>query len=439
MKETTPDMTSRRLLLSLLALAFVPAILSAQPTYSNEVAHIFRAKCEQCHRDGDIAPFALKDYSAASTWAYDIRRVISSGVMPPWKPRPGAQHFRNDFSLSDDEKQTIFDWVDAGSPEGDPADLPEPITNKSPWTLGYPDQVISMSQPYTPAIGSDVYRCFVLDPGIDKTSYLSSIDVLPGARSIVHHVLLYAELPDQAGKYASDALDGKDGDAGYTCFGGPGFNINASNIKALLGGWAPGTRPYLLDEQYGMELGAKAKIVMQVHYFPVGRTDTDQTQIGLYYTKKKPQQTVLDIPLIQDKFRIPAGASSYDAPTYSLTLPLWIDDVKVIWAYPHMHLLGRKISIDVTLADKAKISGIAIDDWDFNWQGAYAYVTPLAVPGGATISLNCNYDNSADNPKNPNNPLVPVTWGERTTDEMCVGFVGLVSPKLELLLPILFK
>ena len=432
-------MSTRTLFAVLFAAAALPAMLSAQPTYSNEVSRIFRGKCEQCHRDGDIAPFALKDYDAASTWAQDIGRVVGSGLMPPWKPRHGAQQFRNDFSLSETEKQTILDWVEAGYPEGDPADLPEALDNKSPWTLGYPDQVISMSQPYTPEIGSDVYRCFVLDPGLDKTRYLSSIDVLPGARSIVHHVLLYAEQPDQAGKYPSDALDGKDGSAGYTCFGGPGFNIDASNVKALLGGWAPGQRAYMLPPEYGMELPAKSKIVMQVHYFPVGRTDADQTQMGLYFAASKPKLTVLDVPLIQDKFKIPAGASSYDAPTYSFTLPAFIDDVQVIWAYPHMHLLGRKISIDVKMPDKSIVNGIAIDDWDFNWQGSYAFMQPLAVPGGATILLNCNYDNSAENRRNPNNPLVPVVWGERTTDEMCIGFVGLVSPKLEALLPLLFK
>ena len=419
-------MTSRTVALSFLLTLALPAILPAQPTYSKEVARLFRAKCEGCHRDGDIAPFALNNYEAASTWASDIRRVISNNLMPPWKPRPGVHQFRNDFSLSNDEKQTILDWVYADAPEGDPADLPEPLTLKGSWSLGYPDQVLSMSQTYTPAIGSDVYRCFVLDPGIDATKYLSSIDVLPGARSIVHHVLLYAETPDQAGKYPSDALDGKDGDPGYTCFGGPGFNISASNIKSLLGGWAPGQRPYFLPEEYGIEVGAKAKIVMQVHYFPVGRTDTDQTQIGLYFTKKKPLQTVLEVPLIQDQFRIPAGASSYNAPPYSLTLPAFIDDVKVIWAYPHMHLLGRKISLDFVGPDKVRNPGIAIDDWDFNWQGAYAYVEPLAIPGGSTITLNCNYDNSAENAKNPNNPLVPVTWGERTTDEMCLAFVGVI-------------
>ena len=432
-------MTSRNLLLSaFLAATALPALVSAQPTYSKDVSRIFRAKCEGCHRDADIAPFALKDYDAAVTWASDIRRVVSNNIMPPWKPRSDMA-FRNNNSLSDDDKQTILDWVEAGSPEGDPADLPEPLTITGSWLLGYPDQVLTMSQTYTPDVGSDVYRCFVLDPGSDAIRYLSSIDVVPGARSIVHHVLLYAETPDQAGKYPSDALDGQDGLPGYSCFGGPGFNISASNLKSLLGGWAPGQRPYFLPDDYGIEIGAKARIVMQIHYFPVGRTDTDQTQIGLYFTKKKPAQTLLEVPLIQDQFRIPAGASSYNAPTYSLSLPAFIDDVKVVWAYPHMHLLGRKISLDVIGADKTKATGIAIDDWDFNWQGSYSYATPIAIPGGTTLSLNCNYDNSADNPRNPNNPLKAVTWGERTTDEMCIVFVGLVSPKLELLLPLLFK
>src|SRR5882724_3821493 len=204
-------MTSRRILFSSLVIAALPAMLPAQPTYSKEVSRIFRTSCEGCHRDGDIAPCALSNYDQALTWAADIGRTVANNTMPPWKPRPGVQQYRNDFSLTDDQKQTIYDWLDAGSPEGDPADLPDPLTNKSPWALGYPDQVISMSQQYTPAIGSDVYRCFVLDPGTDVTRYLSAIDVLPGARSIVHHVLLYAELPDQSGKYASDALDGMDG------------------------------------------------------------------------------------------------------------------------------------------------------------------------------------------------------------------------------------
>lgn len=418
---------------------FLAAVATAQPTYSKEVSRIFRSSCESCHRDGDIAPFSLNNYDAAVTWAADISRVLRSGLMPPWKPRQGVASYKNDYSITDDQKQVIFDWLDAGMPEGDPADLPDPMPQNGAWGLGYPDQVLTMTQAYTPPIGTDIYRCFVLDPGSSQTRYLSSIDVLPGARSIVHHVLLYAETPDATGKYPSDALDGKDGNPGYTCFGGPGFNIDATNIKALLGGWAPGTRPYFLPDGYGIEVGAKARIVMQVHYYPVGRTDTDQTQIGLYFAPKKPAKTVLEIPFIQDKFTIPPGNSSYNVTPYNISLPSFIDDVEVLWIYPHMHLLGKTTSVSLTTPDQVKQPMIAIDDWDFNYQGAYSFAQPWKVPGGSTVTLNCNFDNSANNPRNPNNPLVPVSWGERTTDEMCVAFVGLVSPKLEILLPLLFK
>ena len=432
-------MTSRFALLYSFLLASV-SMFADDPTYSKDISRIYRAKCEMCHREGDIAPFALNNFDAATTWSSDIRRVLTRGEMPPWKPRPGLQHYKNDYSLTAGEKQMIFDWMEAGSPEGDPADLPDPVDNKSPWGLGQPDQVLTMAQPYTPPMGTDVYRCFVLDPGNTQKMYLNAIDFLPGDRTIVHHSLLYAEVPDKNGVYPSDKWDGVDGQPGYDCFGGPGFNIDLSNLKSLLGGWAPGTRPYHLPEQYGMEIPARAKLVMQLHYFPVGHTGTDITSIGLYKSPRVPDATLLDVPLIQDKFKIPADSSSYDV-NYSITLPanVGIGDTTVVWAYPHMHLLGQNISVSVVNPDKTENTLIAIDAWDFNWQGAYSFETPLVVKEGSTIKLHCNFDNSANNPKNPNNPIVPVGWGERTTDEMCVGFIGLVNPRLEALLALLYK
>jgi hypothetical protein len=436
-------MTSRtRFVVSSVALLASVAAY-ADTTYSKDISRIYRAKCELCHREGDIAPFALSNYDAAMTWSADIARVLRTGIMPPWKPRPGVQHYRNDYSLSDDEKQMIFDWMDAGSPEGDPADLPDPLDNKSPWAQGQPDQVLTMTQPYTPPIGSDVYRCFVLNPGNTQKMYLNSIDFLPGDRSIVHHSLLYAETPDKNGVYPSDKWDGVDGQPGYDCFGGPGFNIDLTNIKSLLGGWAPGTRPYKLPEQYGIEVPANAKIIMQLHYFPVGHTGTDQTSIGLYFSPRAPDNTLLEIPVLQQSFKIPANADNYNVDyTFVLDarawgLPVDIGDTTVIWAYPHMHLLGQQISVNVTNPDKTSNPLIAIDAWDFNWQGAYSFENPVVVKQGSTINLHCNYDNSANNVRNPNNPIIPVGWGERTTDEMCIAFVGLVNPRLEALLNLL--
>jgi hypothetical protein len=327
--------------------------------------------------------------------------------------------------LTDDEKQTILDWIDADVPEGDPADMPAAADDKSPWPLGDPDQVLSMIQEFTPPRGTDVYRCFVLPANFDNTQYLSAVDVLPGNRQIVHHVLLFTDTTGQAAQ-----MDGQDGEPGYPCFGGPGF---ALQLNGTLGGWAPGQRSRFLPDGIGIEVTKGARIVMQVHYFPVGRTGPDQTQVGLYYSKKDIQQRLFMIPIVNQTFKIPAGESSYKVNAQFRVTPLL--DSKVIWVYPHMHLLGRKINVDVTDSKGNVRPMILEDNWDFNWQGSYTYTEPMAVPNGSTVKLTCTFDNSDTNPKNPNNPLVDVTWGERTTDEMCLVFMG-VTLDYEKLLPL---
>ncbi len=407
----------RSFIAGLAAVIAFASLAAAQPTYNKEVSRIFRAKCEQCHRDGDIAPFALKDYDTAVAWADDIRTNIDAKKMPPWKPVKGYGDFQNNFSLSDDEKQTIFDWIDAGTPQGDPADVLDPIEAKSEWPLGQPDVDLRMLQTFTPARGKDVYRCFVLPTGLDATKYLSAIDVLPGNRSIVHHVLLYQ---DTAG--VTDKLNGADGQPGYDCYGGPGIELNLNNLNATLAGWAPGQRTRLLPAGIGIELLKGAKIIMQVHYFPQRATGEDQTRIGLYFQKGKIEQRLYEIPVVNTSFKIPAGNEAYDVKASLNVLPILSG--QAIWIYPHMHLLGRKIKVEVTGPDKVTTPAIYIEDWDFNWQGAYTFVKPMVFTGGSTVKLTCTFNNSDTNPRNPNNPLVPVGWGENTTDEMCLAFIG---------------
>lgn len=407
-----------RTALGVLAGCFAFASLAAaQPTYSKDISRIFRAKCEQCHREGDIAPFALKDYEAAAGWAPDIKRVITDKLMPPWKPEPGYGEFQNNFSLTGEEKQAIFDWIDAGAPQGDPAEMPDPLEQKSEWPLGQPDLDLRMLQPYTPARGKDIYRCFVIPTGLDGTKFLSAIDVLPGNRQIVHHVLLYQDTQGVAEK-----LDGVDGQPGYDCFGGPGIELNLNTLNAALGGWAPGQRTHLLPDGIGIELTKGAKIIMQVHYFPQRGTGEDQTRIGLYFSKTKIEQHLFEIPVVNTSFKIPAGADAYEVTASLKTLPILSG--QAIWVYPHMHLLGRQIKVEVVGPDKKTSPAIYIKDWNFNWQGAYTFVEPMKFAGGSTVKVTCTFDNSDQNPKNPNNPLVAVGWGENTTDEMCLAFIG---------------
>jgi hypothetical protein len=406
-------------------LVIVPAFAFAQgPTYAKEVSRIIQAKCQICHRTGDIAPFALNTYDDAVTWADDIQRVLTDNIMPPWKPVPGYGEFRDSYALTADEKQTILSWIANQTPLGDPADLPDPPQDAGPWGLGQPDVVLQVPQSYTPARGRDVYRCFVLpDPGFDQTVYLSAIDVLPGNRKIVHHVLVYQDTTGTALH-----MDGQDGDPGYSCFGGPGIPVDYSNLFGALdalggmAGWAPGQRTHFLPDGVGIQIKQGARIVIQVHYYPAAGTGPDQTQIGLYLARTPIHKRLYQIPVVNMDFTIQPNTVQDVVATFP-PFPLPIG-AKAITIYPHMHLLGRKIKADLIEQSGKTTPLIYEDNWEFNWQGAYTFAQQIAVPNYSKVKVTCTFDNTADNPKNPNDPLVPVSWGERTTDEMCLAFVG---------------
>lgn len=408
---------------------------AAAPTYYEKVAPILRDKCELCHRENDVAPFALPDYDTAVTYSKDIKRVVSTGKMPPWKPVAGHGEFKGSFALTEDERSTILAWIEAGTPAGDEANKLAPVENKSEWALGYPDRVYSMLQSYEPPVGQDVYRCFVIPTDFEETRYVKGIDYLPGDRGIVHHVLLYADTQG-----IGDRLDAEDPEPGYSCFGGPGIDIGLSTLKSLLGGWAPGQRPHLMGDDLGVEIPKGAKLIMQVHYYPVARTAPDQTRIGLYLHESKPKNTMFMVPVLNQSFEIPPGADSYQVnetfPPSSLSTLFdvlhLLEPTKIATVYPHMHLLGQQIKVDITDRRGEVIAPlIYIDKWDFKWQGSYDYVEPLQIKSGNRVKLTCTYNNSESNVWNPNNPLIPVRWGEKTSDEMCLVFLGVYSSALE--------
>lgn len=401
----------------LLTLAlFLPALALAQPTWSKEVSRIVQAKCEGCHRPGDIAPFSLTNYDEVSTWAQDIKRVVTDRSMPPWKPVAG--NFRDFWGLTDEERKTILDWIEAGTPQGDPADLPEPLARSGPWPLGEPDLVLEMPEPFEVTRGRDIYRCFLLSPNLEEDKWISAVQVLPGNRQVVHHVVLFTDDSGQAEK-----LDAAEEGPGYTCFGGPGFDVNITNLSTLdlLGGsWAPGMRARHLPEGIGMFLSRKSKIVMQVHYFPSGPPGLDRSKIGLYFTK--PGKKLRFVPLMNTTFRIPPGEEK--TVTQQLTIPLFMDAQAVVIA-PHMHLIGRKIKVELERRNEIT-ELIRIDDWDFNWQSFYTFAEPVDLRPGDRLKLTCTFDNSDKNPRNPFNPPQEVRWGEGTRDEMCLAFIGTV-------------
>jgi len=417
----------RVVLASALILAFVsarqrsthPVPPPAGPTFSKEVVRIFQSNCQTCHHRGDIAPFSLMTYADAAPWVSNIKLMTRTHQMPPWKPAQSCGIFDSPRILSQTDIDTISKWVDNGAPEGNPADLPPPLNFSGGWALGQPDLTLSNAQPYTPPAVGDMYRCFSIPTNSTSDQYVSAIDIKPGDRQTVHHVIAFIDTNGSSANFTST-----DGAGGYPCFGGPGFQFTNLDATAL-GGWAPGYRPVTLPDGVAFKLPANSRVVIQVHYHPHGPAPLpDQTQVGIYFARVAPTKLMRVLPLINDQFTIPPGDPNYRV-TANFTLPIFPPINAHVWLIaPHMHLLGRKMNVKANPIVGQGQCLIDIEDWDFNWQGMYRFKDPIAVPAGTTLALEAFYDNSVDNVKNPNDPPKAVSWGEATTDEMCIAFIG---------------
>jgi hypothetical protein len=391
-----------------LLMAGRPAPRMEDVNYSEHVADILDRRCVECHRPGEVAPFSLQGYESARKWSRMIDLVSQQGLMPPWPAAPGIGEFHDENRLSELEKETLRRWSEAGAPQGDPAKAPARRTFPVGWTLGQPDIELSMPEPFRLGPeGADEYWNFVLDPGNSETVYVQGIDVRPGNKKIVHHVIAFI---DEQGR--GDELLKRPGarSGGYlTSGGGVGFNPDGS-----LGGWAPGVRARRLDAGAAFVLKPGTKLILQVHYHKTGQEETDQTRIGLYTTPAAPEHPVGIAWMANPLIRIAPGAA--DA-RFKQTLPI-PRDLLVFSVMPHMHLLGKEMKATLIHPDGTREPMIHVPRWDFNWQMVYYLREPKLVQAGSKIEIEAAFDNSADNPNNPHNPPKLVGWGEETTDEM---------------------
>jgi hypothetical protein len=384
---------------------------STTPTFCNEVVRIFQKNCQTCHHPGDIAPFSLMTYRDARPWARAIQEQVVLRQMPPWKAAANCGEFQDERRLTDEEISTLSRWVDGGSPEGDKDLLPEPLTFSGDWTLGEPDLILQADEDYTVRPGKDDYRCFTIPTNLRGDRFIQAVDIKPGNRNVVHHVILYL---DDTG--ISVDLDAKDPGPGYTSFGGPGFSTTGT-----LGGWAPGERGRFVPEGVAWKIKAGARVVAQVHYHPRNdATEKDRTQIGLYFSRKPVKKELAVVPIVNTNFTIPAGNANYQVNAAFPVPPGF--DAHAIGIAPHMHLLGKKMKIEARSTSKTDCL-VDIQDWNFNWQGVYYFKKAVDLKALTLVTLNASFDNSANNPRNPNDPPKAVRWGEQTTDEMCIAFI----------------
>lgn len=384
--------------------------VDAQITFNRDIAPIIFRSCATCHRPGEAAPFSLLTYSDAKKHAHQIVDVTKSRIMPPWLPEPQELKFADEMRLSDAEINLIERWVEQGEMEGNPADLPPQPKFVEGWRLGKPDMILTAEKPLAlPPQGTDTYWNFIFRVPIEETRWVKAVEIRPGDKQYVHHANI---LVDREG--ASRRRESEPG-AG---FGGMEIRIDSKvfDPDSHLLFWKPGTIPYVEPEGMALRLDKGTDLVLNTHLQPSGKPEVIQPSIGLYFTSQAATKFPMLLQLENDvKLDIPAGDKSF-VVSDEFTLPV---DVDLMAIYPHAHYLGKDIQAFATLPDGTKKTLIHIPQWNLNWQAVYRYAQPVFLPKGTSVGLRYSYDNSDQNPMNPNHPPIRVRGGNRSTDEMC--------------------
>lgn len=394
--------------LSLLAFGFLPLVKAQSPNWSEDVASIFYTSCVKCHNPTGIAPFSLLDYQNAYNNRFSIQSMTSARLMPPWTPNPSYRHFAQERVLSQDDINKISDWVNNGAPQGDPLLAPTPPVINNSAEIINPDFNEKIPD-YLVNTASDLYRCFVIPTGLSSTKYITEIELIPGNRQIVHHVLLFKDASSTPAN-----LDAADPGPGYTNFGGTG-----SSSSQLIALWAPGSDAYKLPAGMGIKLEANTNLVLQIHYPGGTFNKTDSTRVRIKYATGIQREVALDPALnhgptlVNGPLFIPANTTRTFNAAY--TVPITVTALAVA---PHMHLIGRTIKSYAVTPTNDTIPFFDIPEWDFRWQGMYRFRNLVKIPAGTTLYSSAFYDNTNNNPLNPNNPPQHVFLGEATEDEM---------------------
>lgn len=372
-------------------------------TYYEHVRPILADRCVNCHSEGSIAPFALQTYEQVLPWAHRLMEVTRDRIMPPYLANASGdcQNFRDSSWLSDREIETFQRFDDQGAPEGDP-NTPAPTTAPLA-TLDGTTIRVNTGVDYAPVAGrTDDYRCFVVD--LPRGGYVTGYNVHPGNRQTVHHVIGYAPLSDSAAAEARQ-LDTDEAGPGYTCFGGA--SVDAMPVVL----WAPGGGATNFPRGTGVQIDADRPFVIQVHYNTLGGGGTDRTEIELEVaTSAVPAYLV---PIVDNSFRLPPRMPTVTSSDTQSLNGLGMLSPRIFGAFPHMHTLGRNLQVTAQRGSE-NMCLLDVPRWDFNWQQAYWYESPIRVSSSDEITISCTWSTMEREEV--------VTWGEGTQDEMCLSF-----------------
>jgi hypothetical protein len=396
-------------------------------TFHKDVEPLLQARCQGCHRPGEAAPMSLVTYKDARPWAAAIKEAVLVRKMPPWFADAASGHFANDRRLSKDEIDTLVAWVDGGAKEGDPKDAPKPLEFTEGWVMGQPDLVIDMPEAYeVPASGTVEYTYFVAPTGFTEDRWVQQVEVRPGNKSVVHHIVMIVRPPGV--KYVSEAPVGRayvppKKETQHKPDTGQGILQGGQGGVEMVGVYVPGGLPYVLKPGQARLIPKGSDIIFQMHYTTNGKAAADRSRVGFIFAKEPPTERVVNAYVGNLNLHIPpqeANAQVSARVTFH-------EETQLLSMFPHMHVRGKSFEYRATYPSGETETLLTVPRYDFNWQLTYYLKEPKVLPKGTVIECIAHYDNSVNNPYNPD-PKSDVYWGDQTWEEMLAGFVDLAMP-----------
>ncbi len=422
------------------AIMSTTAFAAGSATFNKDVLPILQKNCQGCHRPGQIAPMSLLTYENVRPWAKAMKVAVVSRKMPPWFADPEAGHFANDRSLKQSDIDTIVNWVDSGSPEGDRQDAPPPAEWPADGWEIQPDIIVNGPATAVPARPKNnvIEWMYITAPsGVTRDTWITSMEIRPSEPSVTHHICVFFKPHTPDVQYNvpvwSDRQRDETGSAVASAAGANGRGIPPSitaGTNGIEGCYVPGQRV----QDYRVHGAAKllkagTDIVFQVHYTPNGLDVMDRPRIGFTVAKEAPQRVYVSLgmsaPSDAKSFAIPPNTANWESPAAEAT---FTEDADLVWMFPHMHVRGKDMIYRLVYPDGKTETVLNVPKYDFNWQLGYDVATPIHVPKGTKLVVHAHFDNSANNKFNPD-PNRTVYYGDMTWEEMMFPFFSVVVDK----------
>jgi hypothetical protein len=379
---------------------------AATVSFHKDIEPILEQRCQECHRPGEIGPMPLVTYQQTRPWAKAMRDAVVRRKMPPWPINPNYGHFSNDRSLTSEQIGLLTAWADNGAPEGNPADAPKPRTWADGWNIPTPDAVLEM--PYNfemPAAGRVEYQYIVIPTGFTEDKWVQMAEVRPSDRTITHHAQIF--IREKGSKWLADQK--------------PGIPLGLANSSGMgseiLTIYTPGMVPDVYEPGRAKLIPVGSDLVFQMHYTATGKPGKDRTRLGLVFAKEPPKERIYTVYGVNTFISIPPGDPNYKAET---VIPI-SEEMTMLTLFPHMHLRGKAFQYELIYPNGETETLLKLDQWSLNWQLSYKLARPIALKPGMKVKVTGWWDNSPNNPANPD-PTKKVTWGEQSWEEMLVGF-----------------